>query len=91
MDDTGGSIIDGIFGLLGKKIDQQTAAQQTAASSKPTWSGNDPTLAVDDYGRAYLRGAPSSAFNVGDVPPAVLLLGAAGVLVAIIFVLKKKS
>jgi hypothetical protein len=90
MDETGGSVIDGIFGLLGKKIDQQTAAQQAAATSKATWSGNDPTLAVDEYGRAYLRGAPSSAFTVGSIPPAVLLLGAAGVLVALLFVLKKR-
>lgn len=89
MDETGGSLIDGIFGLLGKKIDQQTAAQQAAASSKATWSGNDPNIAVDDYGRAYLRGAPSSSFTVGTIPPAVLAIGAAIVVGALIFALKR--
>lgn len=83
----GSDILGGLFGLLGKKIDQQTAAQVATANSASTWAGNNPNIAVDEFGRPYLRGAPSNTSPLG-VSPVVWVIAAAA-LAGLLFALKR--
>lgn len=71
-----------LFGLAGRALDVKLAQ-----ASNPLGEQGDPRLGVDEYGRAYVRGAPTGFF--ATVPPVVLV--GAGVLAAalLVYLLKR--
>lgn len=69
-------------GLLGKALDAYTARQ-----TRESFDSRDPAYGVDEYGRAYLRGAPSGP--VGSIDPRLLLVGGGLLAIALVVVLAK--
>ncbi len=96
MDDyTGDSTGDGgwynplpaLFGLIGQKISSDAEVKKAAA----VWSRNDALYGVDEYGRAYLRGAPSNAVGPGTLTSSPLLTIGIAVLAVTLAVWALKS
>lgn len=74
--------LEALTGLAGKAIDAQTAkyaSQSLGADGRP--------YGVDEYGRAYLRGAPSGP--IGSIDPRILLIGGGLLAIALVVYLAK--
>lgn len=69
----------GLFDLLGKKIESDAQIKQAQA----TWSQQDARYGVDEYGRVYLRGSPSTPALPFQVTPTVIVVGLLAVSLAV--------
>lgn len=81
-----GSIVEGIFGILGKKID----ADAQAKAAERNLGELSSLYGVDEYGRLYYRGAPGVQAAPGglQLTPGLVLIGI-GILAATALVIAK--
>lgn len=81
MGETSFNPLQGIFDLLGKKIEADAAAKQASR----VWGGNDPNYGIDEYGRIYPRGGVAMPNQASALIP----LGVAAlVVVGLVLVVK---
>lgn len=78
--------IQGIFDLLGKKIDADAEAKRSQA-----WLDRGVMYGVDEYGRPYYRGLASPALSQGQLTGSPLVVIGVGLLAVTLVVWAIKS